>query len=92
MEFGVAFICICLLKIKSTGGQYVEVEATHECEQGGSRVRRHYHRRITLPPDVDPNDLQCDIDDLGMLQICAPIRGYMTGPSSSIVRMTITHE
>ena len=81
-------------QIKTTGGQYLEVEATHESESGGSRVRRHYHRRITLPPEVDPNELQCDIDDLGLLQICAPIRGreQMPGSSSSIVRLTITHE
>jgi HSP20 family molecular chaperone IbpA len=55
---------------------YVSIHASHEdrLDNHGGYVSRQFSRRYTLPPDVDANNVKCDLSNSGILTMQAPKR------------------
>jgi len=52
---------------------YVEIEAKHEAKQDPHGfITRHFKRKYTLPRDVKPTDVQCNLSSEGILLVTAP--------------------
>lgn len=57
----------------STDDRMLTVQAKHEEESHGKKVRREYFRQCTIPPDVDPRSIISQLSRSGILSVYAPI-------------------